>query len=463
MELIDTHIHLDDERYQEDLEAVLDRGLQAGIGTYVNAGSTVAANRKILELIKAHPQIYGAVGLHPHEFSGQAWQQALQELPMQLAQEKVVAVGEIGLDYHVFPDFPAPDREAQLQAFRAQLRLARIFELPLIVHVREAMDDALRLLGEEGPFPNGGVMHCYSGGEEELQAVLDLGFSIGIGGPVTYPKAESVRRAVRAVPPERLLLETDAPYLPPQRHRGQRHEPAWMKESADAIAEVKGLSLAELARVTTANAKRLFKLEPGRPGTMVYDIQGHLYVNLTNRCSSHCRFCPRKVRRQVQGYDLTLAREPLAGEIIAAIGDPKAYAEIVFCGFGEPTLRLPVLLEVAGAVKAKGGKVRVNSNGQADKIFPHDILPACRGLVDTWSISVNTVNEQDYMHYIRPATGPGTLTAVMAFARRAAAGFEVIISDVDMPGVDLSGLEDFARQIGARYRERHYQQLGEPE
>ncbi len=462
LEFIDTHIHLDDERYQEDLPEVLVRARQAGVSTLINAGSTVEANVNILKLLQEQPELYGAVGLHPHEFPAHSLD-VLKTLPLQLAQEKIVALGEIGLDYHVFPDYPAPDHDAQQQAFRAQLRLARIFELPLIVHVREAMEDALRLLREEGPFPQGGVLHCYSSGVEDLPAVLNLGFFIGIGGPVTYPKAEATRQAVRAAPLERLLLETDAPYLPPQSHRGQRHEPAWMLESAAAVAELRGLSLEQLAQATSANAKGLFKLGPIHPGTIVYDIQGHLYINLTNRCSSHCRFCPRKVRRQVRGYDLTLKREPLAKEIITAIGDPKDYAEIVFCGFGEPTLRLPVLLEVARAVKAKGGRVRVNSNGQADKIFEHDILPACQGLVDTWSISVNTINEQDYMRMVQPATGAGTLAAVMDFARRAAADFEVVISDVDMPGIDLRGLAAFAQQIGARYRGRHYQQLGEPE
>lgn len=461
MELIDTHLHLDDEQYDQDLMEVLARAEANGVTTMVNAGSTAGANLKLLSLIKSHQPIFGAVGLHPHEFPEQALQQ-LDMLPMQLAQEKIVALGEIGLDYHIFSDYPPPNHEAQQAAFAAQLSLAKKFELPVMVHVREAMEDALAMLQAAGPFPNQGVLHCYSGGTAYLEQVLDLGFFIGIGGPVTYPKSDDMRAVVAAVPLERLLLETDAPYLPPQGKRGKRHEPAWIMDSARLMADLKGMSLEELAEATTQNAQQLFKLKPNSIGPIVYDIDNHLYVNLTNRCSSRCTFCPREVNRVVKGYDLTLAREPFAQEVIDKIGDPKRFHEIVFCGFGEPTLRLPVLLAIAQAVKARGGTVRVNTNGQCDALFGQDILPMTKDLVDHWSISVNTMNAADYERAMRPATGPNTHAAVLDFARRAVNWAKVTVSDVDMPGMDIKGVEAFAQAIGASYRGRHFQRLGQP-
>jgi len=165
MKLIDTHAHLEDEAFDGDRAEMLARARAAGVELILNAGSTVEAGRKLLDLIAAEPDIYGAVGLHPHEFP-RTPETEIDVLRNQLCRNKIVALGEIGLDYHLFPECPAPDRAAQQSAFRRQLRLAKIFELPVIVHVREAYEDALRILQEEGPFPSGGVLHCYSGGEE---------------------------------------------------------------------------------------------------------------------------------------------------------------------------------------------------------------------------------------------------------------------------------------------------------
>jgi len=463
MQLVDTHVHLEDQAFAADRLAVIERAQADNVNTMINAGSTASANRAVLALAQKTPGLYGSVGLHPHEFpsTSEATFSVLQE---QLGHEKVVALGEIGLDYHVFPDYPPPDRKAQQEAFARQLQLARIFELPLIIHVREAYSDALQLLREYGPFINRGVMHCYAGGMEYLKDVLDLGFYIGVGGPVTYPKAESVREVVRAVPDDRLLLETDAPYLPPQSRRGKRNEPACIKEIAKACAALRGTCWESLAEQTTANAFRLFKIEAKSAGVFTYNIKGHLYVNLTNRCSADCVFCPRRIHRRVQEYELTLQREPLARELIEAIGDPRQWAEIVFCGFGEPVLRLPTLLQVARAVKAKGGRIRVDTNGHADIIFGRDILPECQGLVDEWSISLNSADPQQYEHLVRPAGGRQTYPAVIAFIERAVkSGFTVTVTAVELSEIDSKSLQQLTQRLGARYRGRIYQRLGEPE
>lgn len=463
MRLIDTHVHLEDPVFDADREAVMARARQAGVVAWLNAGSTEAANAAALGLAKNTPGMFLGIGLHPHEFPRTPLE-AADALAGQLCQESVVALGEIGLDFHQFAGQPAPDREAQLKAFRRQLHWARVFELPPIVHVREAHAEALAELRAAGPWPQGGVLHCYSGEEARLAESLDLGFSLGIGGPVTYPRAEGLRSAVRQAPLDRLLLETDAPYLPPQSRRGQRNEPMAVAEIAEAMAKARGLTPEETAERTSANAERLFKLSAAEPGQWVYDLQGHLYVNLTNRCSADCAFCPRRVSRRLQHYDLTLRREPNAGELLAAIGDARRYTEVVFCGFGEPVLRLPTLLAVARGVKAQGARVRVDTNGHADLIYGRDILAECRGAVDAWSVSLNSADPRQYQQLVRPATGADTQPAVKSFIHRAAAsGFEVIVTAVELPGVDTAKIKQFAEQAGARFRGRPHQRLGEPE
>lgn len=463
MRLIDTHVHLEDPAFNADRGEVLARARQAGVVALLNAGSTETANAKALDLARHTPGLFVGIGLHPHEFPRVA-PAAADMLSGQLCQESVVALGEIGLDFHQFPDHPAPDREAQIQAFRRQLRWARIFELPPIVHIREAHAEALAELKAAGPWPQGGVLHCYSGGTAHLEESLALGFSLGIGGPVTYPRADDLRAAVARAPLTRLLLETDAPYLPPQSQRGRRNEPAALVEIAEAVAKVRGLGAPDVAERTSDNAERLFKLASADPGQWVYDLQGHLYVNLTNRCSADCVFCPRRVSRRVQQYDLTLRREPRAAELLEAIGDARRFSEVVFCGFGEPLLRLPTLLAVARGVKAQGVRVRVDTNGHADRLFGRDILPECRGAVDAWSVSLNSVDPQQYQALVRPAADADTLPAVQSFIRRAAAaGFEVVVTAVELPGVDTAGVRQFAAQAGARYRGRPHQRLGEPE
>jgi TatD DNase family protein len=462
MQLVDTHVHLEDDAFAGDREKVINQARNSGMQWMLNAGSTQLANPKVLALAQAEPDIYAGIGLHPHEFPATP-DSALKQLPDQLSAEKVVALGEIGLDYHVFSDFPKPDHASQQMAFQSQLKLARIFELPVIIHVREAFTEALAILQSQGPWRHGGVMHCYAGGTEYLEATLGLGFYLGIGGTVTYPKAEGVRQAVREMPLERLFLETDAPYLPPQSFRGKRNEPAWLNEIVTEVAKVRGQEAEELAAITSANACRLFKVAAPALGTLVYEIDGHLYVNLTNRCSANCVFCPRRVSRKLQQYELTLQQEPLAKEVIRAIGDSRRYKEVVFCGFGEPLLRLPVLLQIARAVKSQGGRVRVNTNGQADGIFGRDILGDCQGAVDIWSISMNSMDPQQYFKLVQPSGGPQTHVQVMNFIRRAAALFSVTVTAVELPEINVAAIQQFAKQCGARYRGRKVQSLGEPE
>ncbi len=248
--LVDSHCHLDDPQFDPDRDAVIERARAAGVGMILGIGAGH------LPLAEAHEHIYAAVGIHPHEAAKAG---GLEELKAQLRHGKVVAVGEIGLDYHY--NFAPP--ETQREVFAAQLKLAREARKPVIIHTREAWDDTLMLLAEYWDPALHGIMHCFSGGPEEAERVLGMGFYISFAGVVTFPKAHRVQAAARMVPRDFLLVETDAPYLAPVPHRGKRNEPALVVHTAARIAELRGESPADIAAAATANFVRLFSL-PGR-------------------------------------------------------------------------------------------------------------------------------------------------------------------------------------------------------
>lgn len=259
VELWDTHAHLDSKAYDEDLEEVLERAGGVGvrrivaIGQWRDPGNFGGA----LELAARFPQtFYPTMGIHPHEVArvpAEDW----EELARLAALPQTIAVGETGLDYH----YDHSPREDQRRWFRHQLELARSLGKPVVVHTREADDDTYAILSELPP-PSG-VIHCFTGGPERARAYLDLGLYLSIPGVVTFKNAEPLREAVRMAPLDRLLVETDCPYLAPIPHRGKRNEPAYVRLVAEAVAELKGLSLEEVARATTANAMALFSLPEG--------------------------------------------------------------------------------------------------------------------------------------------------------------------------------------------------------
>ncbi|MGD9949042.1 MAG: TatD family hydrolase [Desulfobulbus sp.] len=254
-ELIDTHCHLDMEVYGGDLDAVIDAAAQHGVTRIITIGIDVASSEAAVRLAGQYPNIYATVGIHPHD-AGQATPQALEQLRLLAGNQRVVGYGEIGLDY--FKNY-AP-RTVQIQAFAQQLNLANELNLPVIIHDREAHEDTLSLLKAASPFPRRGVMHCFSGDTQLAQATLDLGFYISIPGVATFANAHSLREVIRAVDLDVLLLETDGPFLAPVPYRGKRNEPKLMLHTAQMVAELKNISLEEVALATTANATRLFHL-----------------------------------------------------------------------------------------------------------------------------------------------------------------------------------------------------------
>ncbi len=252
LDLFDTHLHLDDDAFASDAEAVLARARAAGVLGFVTVGTSLPSCHRAVALADRHPDVHAAVAIHPHN-AADATPEALDELAALARHPRVVAIGETGLDY--YRNF-AP-REAQMSAFRAHLRLAHERDLPVIVHNRNAAAEVMRVL-DEAASPRV-IMHCFSGSLELAGTCLDRGYFLGLGGPVTYRNARAVDVA-RFVPPDRLLLETDAPYLPPEPHRGRRNEPAYLPLIAWAIAHARGVSAGTVGELTTVNARTIFRL-----------------------------------------------------------------------------------------------------------------------------------------------------------------------------------------------------------
>jgi TatD DNase family protein len=249
MRLIDSHAHLDFSQFDDDREAVIDRARKAGVVAILNVGTDLAASRAAVALAEEHDFIYAAVGVHPHD-AKTVTPAVLDGLRALARHPKVVAVGEIGLDYYR----DLSPRPMQRQAFTDQLALAAELALPVVVHSREAHDDVLAALREwEGT----GVLHSYAAGPERLEEVVGLGFSIGISGPVTFRNANRLRAVAAAVALERLLVETDCPYLTPAPYRGRRNEPAYVRYVVEAVARARGMSAEAVAAATAGNARRV--------------------------------------------------------------------------------------------------------------------------------------------------------------------------------------------------------------
>lgn len=249
----DTHAHLDDRKYREDQDLVIFRAKEAGLELIVNVGYNIASARRTVELTKKYDLIYGTVGMHPHDAKDLDGD-GLRELKRLAQEPKIVAIGESGLDYH----YDHSPRDVQQRVFRRMIGLAQEVKLPIVIHDREAHEDVFRILREEKAEEVGGIFHCYSGSWPLAKEAIEMGFYISIAGPITFHNAKKTVEVVKEVPLEWLLIETDSPYLAPVPYRGKRNEPAHVVKVAEMIAQIKGLEVEEVGRVTTANGKRAY-------------------------------------------------------------------------------------------------------------------------------------------------------------------------------------------------------------
>ncbi|WPM31262.1 YchF/TatD family DNA exonuclease [Hydrogenobacter sp. T-2] len=454
--MIDTHCHLDLLK-KEDLEETLqDKGLEY----LITVGYDKKTIKNAIRLSEENPHVFCAVGFHPHEADKVKEEDLLWLKETAQRYPKVKALGEMGLDF--YKDYS--DRKKQEEGFRKQIAIAKELGLPIVVHSREAEEETIRILKEEKAYEVGGVMHCFTGSYEFMKACLDLGFYISYSGIITYPNAQNLREVVKRTPTYRLLIETDAPFLAPQPVRGKPNKPPYIRYTAEVMAQlIPNSSFEDIERMTSENAKLLFNLSTnGHKETITYVINNKLYINLTNKCNLHCEFCQRERERNfmVKGYWVWVSRDPSVEEVIREIGDPTKYEEIVFCGYGEPTLRFSALKEIAKWVKEKGGKVRVDTNGLMFTFLPKEKLRELKGLVDVWSVSLNAQDKETYNKVCRPAQGDAFEKVVEFIKEAVKEGFEVVATAVDYEGVDMKKTEELARSFGARFRGRIYESVG---
>lgn len=258
MKLIDSHAHLDDKRFDADRLQVIERAVQNKLQLIINAGHDLESSQRSIALAAQYPFIYATVGVHPHDAKNVP-ADYLQQLEAMASQPKVVAIGEIGLDYY----YDHSPREVQREVFLAQLRLAKKLNLPVAIHLRDAYGDFLEIMRQEKLSPIKGVMHCFSGSGEVAKECLDMGFYISFAGPVTFKNADKLKQVAAGIPMDKILIETDCPYLTPTPYRGKRNEPAYVQHVAEEIALLKNTTATAVAEAVWHNAMKLFNLSLG--------------------------------------------------------------------------------------------------------------------------------------------------------------------------------------------------------
>lgn len=265
MKLVDTHTHLTDERFRDDLDAIVQRAAEAGVETIITLATSLDECEAVLKLAERFPPVYAAVGVHPHN-AGASPGDVTDALAEFAKHPKVVAIGEAGMDYHYLPsltqqrpDLDAPTKASQRRVFAQQLELAARLDKPIVIHLRECADDLLELVA---PYRGRlrGVFHCFSEDADVARRVLELGFHISFSGMLTFKKNAAQREMAAQLPPERVMVETDCPYMSPEPHRSKRCEPAFVVHTAAALAAARGAAVEAVARQTTENATRLFRL-----------------------------------------------------------------------------------------------------------------------------------------------------------------------------------------------------------
>lgn len=449
---VDSHAHLFMPNFEDDLPEVIQTAAENSVDKIIIPATNLTTAKEAIELADKYEAIYAAVGVHPHDTA--EWKDEwLDEIERLATHEKVVAVGEIGLDYYY--DFSPKD--IQKHAFEKQIELAIKLNLPIIVHNRESNDDVMNYARKYKDTSLKAQFHCFAGSIKDARELIEMGHYISFTGNVTFKKADNIRNVLGRVDLENLLLETDSPFMTPVPYRGKRNEPANIALIAETVAQVHGLTIDDVARTTSYNVYKLFGIGKKMSLSYTYQIGNSLYINVTNRCNADCVFCDRKGEAVVKGYNLKMSKseEPPAQTYIEEIGDPKKYDEIVFCGYGEPTIRWDVVKDVAKYVKSEGGKTRLNTDGHGNVINKRDITPEMKGLIDTVSISLNSIYPDQYAKLMR--VDPGMHQEMLDFARKSKSYSNVVMSIVGLNEVDTEKAKRLVEDdLGVKFRLREY-------
>ncbi len=455
--MIDTHCHLDLLKKDVFEETVKDKYFEY----LITIGYDRKTSQNAINIANSYGHIYCSIGFHPHEADKVVLEDMEWLKKKAIENNKVKAIGETGLDF--CKNYSDPRKQEEV--FIWQINLARELGLPLIIHTRNAWDRIFEILKEEKAHEVGGIMHCFSGDYEHMKRAVDLGFYISYSGIITYKSASNLREVVKKTPTRRLLLETDSPFLSPQPVRGKPNRPIYIKYIAKVMSQlIPNTALEDIERMTSENAKLILNLGyNGSKETITYVINNKLYINLTNKCNLHCIFCQRERNRNflVKGYWVWVSRDPSVKEILRGIKDPEMYDEIVFCGYGEPTLRFDAIKEISRVLKEKGAKkIRVDTNGLLFTFLPKEKLKELKGLVDEFSVSINAPDDETYNKVCMPAQ-QGAFKKVTEFIKECLKeGFKVTATAVNYPGVDMKRTEELVRSLGAKWRARYYEVVG---
>jgi len=450
---IDTHAHLFFENFKEDVDEVIQRAKDNGVDFIVVPATDIKTAKEAITLAEKYEQIYATVGIHPHDTK--EWNESLLFEIEELAKHpKVVAIGEIGLDYYY--DFSPQDQ--QIKAFKSQLDLATKLQLPVVIHNRDSDGDMMDIIQSYCGTGLKAQFHCYNGSLSDALEFMKMNHFISFTGNITFKKSDGLREILSHIDLNHLMLETDSPFMTPVPFRGKRNEPSYVSYVAQQVADVHKISMEEVGRITSLNAFRFFGIGKAPKTSFTYLLGNSLYINVTNRCNADCTFCRRKEDPFLHGYNLgmTKSEEPTSDIYIKEIGDPSKYDEVVFCGYGEPTIRWDVVKEVAKYVKANGGKTRINTNGHGNIINKRDITPEMKDIIDVVSISFNSFDSKQYSELMR--VSEDHFDEMKKFAGLAKSFVKkVVMSVVSLDEVEIEKSRKVVEdEIGVEFRVRHY-------
>lgn len=450
---IDTHSHLFLPDFENDLDDVISRAKENQIDRIIVPAINLETARQTLKLAEKYDMIYAAVGVHPHDTKdwNNSW---LEEVERLARHRKVIAIGEIGLDYHY--DFSP--KEKQIEAFKAQLDLAVKLNRPAIIHNRESDEDMMKIISSYCGNNLRAQFHCFNSSLDDALEYIKMNHIVSFTGNITFKKSDELRKILAGISLDNILLETDSPYMTPEPLRGKRNEPAHVRLVAQKIAEIHKTDIGDIAKITSFNAFKFFGLNHESKISYTYQLGRNLYINITNRCNADCYFCNRKGDAVLHGYNLKMTKdeEPPAEVYTQQIGDPAKYDEIVFCGYGEPTIRWDVVKKIARYVKDNGGRTRMNTNGHGSFINKRDITPEFNGLIDIVSISINTIDPRQYAKIMRLDTR--FFNEMVTFAKNVKRYVEkLVMTVVSIDEIEIEKAREVVEnKFGAEFRVRPY-------
>jgi TatD DNase family protein len=420
--MIDSHCHLNLDHFEDDQEGTIGRALNDGVIGFMNIGYDRSSLRQTLELVEQYPFMFGAAGVHPHDAT--SYDADLDnEVRAALDHPRMVAVGEIGLDF--YRDI-AP-REVQIDVFRKMIALSREKDhKPIVIHCRDAFNEVIETLINEGGTYRG-IFHAFSGGDAEARTIFTLGFHVGIGGVITYRNAR-LAETVAALPIERLVIETDSPYLTPHPWRGKRNEPAFVAHVLRTIARAKNMTVAEVDRITTENYLNAMGLPAEALPRPVYKLGDAVYIQAA-------------------------AATPADLDSVSSEDETEA----VLTGVVDPLDNMEHLLALASRARERGWRVRVNSLGFANHTAGRDVTKELGGLVDEIDVTLFGVTAKLHDELAYPSVDNEGWEQIRDFIRcSVASGIETVCEFVATPGFEPEPCRQFARDLGARYDIRMY-------